>query len=340
LSYAAGAGADNLQELLTQKFLESVEKQKMALAQQRMAEEIRQADMREVTTRRGQDISSRGQDQVQSRFDTSRGDALAAAHAAAEQKAAEEAAFEQFAGELPAHLKPVAIAKRKFGVSIAPEDLVNAPQTRDDAQATRLKGITEETEARERIQAKYREPRQDRAVQIEGPDGGAIWVPESQAFGKKAAQAARAVTGAERQALAYYNRAQDADQAANQFEEKVARAGLGSQLQQQYAPNMLQTADQQAYRQAQRAFTEARLRKESGAAIPQGEYENDARTYFAQPGDSPQVREQKRRARQVVLEGLKFSSGRAHDEFYGSQPKGTPAGGGGKVTIKSITEIK
>ena len=95
-----------------------------------------------------------------------------------------------------------------------------------------------------------------------------------------------------------------------------------SQYQQQYAPNVFQTRDQQRYRQAQRTFTEARLRKESGAAIPLAEYENDSRTYFAQPGDTPQVRTQKRQARQTVLNGLKFAAGRAYDEFYGSSSSG------------------
>jgi hypothetical protein len=163
-------------------------------------------------------------------------------------------------------------------------------------------------------------------VQIEGADGKAVWVRESQAVDKPAAQAARAITGMERQTLAFFNRAKEADEQANQFEDRVAEAGLASQLQQQYAGNLLQTKDQQRYRQAQRAFTEARLRKESGAAIPIAEYENDARTYFAQPGDSPEVRLQKRHARATVLEGLQFASGRAYEEFYGeTAPRRTPA---------------
>jgi hypothetical protein len=139
------------------------------------------------------------------------------------------------------------------------------------------------------------------------------------------------VTGAERQVVAFYSRAKEADELARKFEEPVAKAGIASQLQQQFAPNILQTSDQQSYRQAQRAFTEARLRKESGAAIPQGEYDTDAKTYFAQPGDSPQVREQKRKARETVLEGLKFSAGRAFQEFYGEG--GAKPAGGGSVTV-------
>lgn len=129
--------------------------------------------------------------------------------------------------------------------------------------------------------------------------------------------------GTERQTLAYFNRAQQASDDIGNMEDTIAKMGLAGQARLQMAPNFMQSADNQVYRQAQRAFTEARLRKESGAAIPQGEYENDARTYFAQPGDGPEIIAQKRRARAVVLEGLKFGAGKAYDEFYG-QSQGQP----------------
>ena len=177
----------------------------------------------------------------------------------------------------------------------------------------------------------------DRLVQIMGPNGTPIWVREADAVGKPAAQAARAVTGQERQALAFYNRAQKAtediaapDKSGTSLEDRVSKSGVATQIGLQYAPNMLQTQDMQAYRQAQRAFTEARLRKESGAAIPTGEYENDAKTYFAQPGDDAATIEQKRKARAVVLDGLKFGSGKAYDEYYGQAPSN-----GGTGTIRA-----
>lgn len=170
-------------------------------------------------------------------------------------------------------------------------------------------------------------PKEDRLVQIMGPQGTPIWVRERDAVGRPAAQAARAVTGQERQSLAFYNRGKQAlesiesvDEGGRSLEARVSGASLAGQAQLQYAPNFLQSSDQRAYRQAQRAFTEARLRKESGAAIPTAEYENDARTYFAQPGDDEATIEQKRQARQVVLDGLRFGSGKAYDEFYGEAP--------------------
>jgi hypothetical protein len=179
----------------------------------------------------------------------------------------------------------------------------------------------------------YREPkapRDERLVQIQGvgPDGkpGAIWVPESQAAGKPAAHAARGVTGQERTALGFFNRAKQASEDIAPLEETIAKAGVVDQGRLAYdgpGGNFLKSQEQQSYRQAQRAFTEARLRKESGAAIPKEEYANDARTYFAQPGDTPETLEQKRQAREVVLNGLAYSAGRAYDEYYGEPaPRG------------------
>lgn len=176
-----------------------------------------------------------------------------------------------------------------------------------------------------------RAPREERLVQIAGPDGSAMWVRESQAEGKPAAQAARSVTGSERQTLSFYNRAKEASDmlAQGDLEGRIAQQNTLGQLWGQYAPNIAQTKDQQLYRQAQRAFTEARLRKESGAAIPDAEYASDANTYFAQPGDSKETIAQKQQARQAVLEGLKFSAGRAYEEFYGEPGAASSSGTSG-----------
>lgn len=188
------------------------------------------------------------------------------------------------------------------------------------------------------------QPSQD-IVQVMGPNGVPIWVRKGDAVGQPAAQAPRAVTGQERQTLAFYNRAKDAvstitdaPDGGDSMEQRIAGMSLISQERLQHAPNFLQSEEGQKYRQAQRAFTEARLRKESGAAIPTAEYENDARTYFAQPGDGKNIIEQKRKARQTVLDGLKFSAGKAYEEYYG-EPNVSPArtnpssGGSGKQKI-------
>jgi len=170
-----------------------------------------------------------------------------------------------------------------------------------------------------------KEPKSESLVLVEGPDGNPVYVRQSAAVGKrppKSSPKEKPVTGAERGVLAFYNRAKTAEDTIGKLEGKMSRLSLARQAQLRYAPNVAQSPDMQVYRQAQRAFTEARLRKESGAAIPQGEYDTDAQTYFAQPGDAPDTVKAKKAARKAVLDGLKYSSGKAYDEFYGEQAQG------------------
>lgn len=136
-------------------------------------------------------------------------------------------------------------------------------------------------------------------------------------------------TGAQQTSLGFYNRGKDALATVATVEEKIKGLGLGGQVQLKYAPNLLKSQDQQIYRQAQRQFTEARLRKESGAAIPNDEYEMDAQTYFAQPGDTAETLKRKEEARAIVLDSLAVSSGGAYKEYYGNAY--TPTGTGGSV---------
>jgi hypothetical protein len=122
----------------------------------------------------------------------------------------------------------------------------------------------------------------------------------------------RGPTGAERTALAFFN---DARQAANDADAVADKVGNGFRLK--YAPNIAQSSEQQQYWQAIRSFTEARLRKRSGAAIPEYEIEKDAKMYFKQPGDGDAVTAQKKASRERVLDGIRLESGKAYDEYYG-----------------------
>jgi hypothetical protein len=142
--------------------------------------------------------------------------------------------------------------------------------------------------------------------------------------------AAKPPTGAERRTLNFLMRADDASQTLNGIEDKIQKSGTASKAQMKYMPGILQTKDQQIYEQAQRQFTEARLRKDSGAAIKEEEYKADQRTYFVQPGDSDAVVKRKRLARGVILKALRQESGRAYDEFYGESANSGGAVGGGE----------
>lgn len=176
-------------------------------------------------------------------------------------------------------------------------------------------------------------PEDNTLVQVQQPDGSVIYLPRNQAVGKRAPSAASATkpsTGEQKQALAFYQRANDAldilknpDATGSSLEDRIASVSPALTAFGQVAPNVLKGQDRQLYEQAQKAFTQAKLRKESGAAISQAEYDQDAKTYFVQPGDPPAVVAQKRAARQAVLDGLKFQSGPAYEEFYGAPS--TPA---------------
>ncbi len=56
--------------------------------------------------------------------------------------------------------------------------------------------------------------------------------------------------------------------------------------------------------QAQRDFINAALRRESGAAIAESEFENARLQYFPQPGDTPEVVKQKQKNREMQFEKI------------------------------------
>jgi hypothetical protein len=153
---------------------------------------------------------------------------------------------------------------------------------------------------------------------IIGPDGKAIRVPRREAVGKAPASGTlKPASGLEKRALNFFNRAKQADEDLEGIEAQIQQLNTAGQARLQYAPNFAQSDLGQSYTQAQRNFTEARLRKDSGAAIPPQEFVNDRQTYFAQFGDSQATLEQKRRARAAVLASLGFESGQALGEFIG-----------------------
>lgn len=68
--------------------------------------------------------------------------------------------------------------------------------------------------------------------------------------------------------------------------------------------NWSQSPGQQKVEQSQRDYVNAVLRRESGAAISNSEFDNARKQYFAQLGDSAQVVEQKRRNRELATQGV------------------------------------
>lgn len=114
------------------------------------------------------------------------------------------------------------------------------------------------------------------------------------------------LTEGERMAQGYAKRAADSssviDKLGSQFTAFGAYVG-------EYAPNFLKSAERQQFEQAQRDFINAVLRKESGAAIAESEFENARKQYFPQVGDKPEVVEQKRNNRQNKINSLLLEGG-------------------------------
>jgi len=71
------------------------------------------------------------------------------------------------------------------------------------------------------------------------------------------------------------------------------------------AGNYFASPEYQKFDQAQRNFINAVLRKESGAAISQGEFDNAAVQYFPQPGDTPDKIALKAQNRATAIHSMK-----------------------------------
>jgi len=132
-------------------------------------------------------------------------------------------------------------------------------------------------------------------------------------------------TAAENQTMGFYRRMKDAEDTLGTLEKHMLDMGLFGQAWYNKMPNWAQSSNNKVLRQAQREFTEARLRKESGAAIADAEYEKDALTYFPQPGDDERTLARKKAARRVVMDSFKQQAGRAYKE----QEEVDKRGGGG-----------
>lgn len=112
-------------------------------------------------------------------------------------------------------------------------------------------------------------------------------------------------------AAGYADRMTEADKILNDPATLAAQVDLGQRARGSVpvAGNFLTSPDYQSATQAQRDFINAILRRESGAAISQSEFDNGQKQYFAQPGDSSEVLQQKARNRQMAIKGVARAAG-------------------------------
>lgn len=116
------------------------------------------------------------------------------------------------------------------------------------------------------------------------------------------------LTDAQATALGYANRIAQASQTLDTLGKQFAGANVQNVFG-GYVPNILKSSDRQQYEQAQQNFVNAVLRKESGAAIAQSEFDNAKKQYFPQPGDSDAVIAQKKANRDLVYNNFLISAG-------------------------------
>ena len=96
----------------------------------------------------------------------------------------------------------------------------------------------------------------------------------------------------------------------------TAKGGLGP------VGNVLLTPENRQFFQAERNFITAVLRKESGANIPENEYNDARRVYIPQVGDDERTLEMKRQARQDAIAGIARGAGPAYKPPGSDSSKG------------------
>lgn len=166
---------------------------------------------------------------------------------------------------------------------------------------------------------------------ITGADGKQIPIPAGQDPKKfrehvtiaTADASAGKLTEVQSNATQFANRMEDATKNIDKLEPDVTSGGLGTFKDRvargiteggynpipRGATNWAVSEGYQSYEQAKSQFITALLRKESGAAISQSEFDRYSKEFFPTMGDSAEVIAQKKQARSVALEAMKKSAG-------------------------------
>ena len=126
----------------------------------------------------------------------------------------------------------------------------------------------------------------------------------------------KAPTDSEKLSAGYAYRAILENERMKDFDEDIKNRNVVSQMfgRSRFTPNVMVPEYMQKREAAEVNWILAILRKESGAAIPPEEMRSYRRSYFAQPGDSPSVIDQKAQARKMAEQQLIKSAGNAFNE--------------------------
>lgn len=120
-------------------------------------------------------------------------------------------------------------------------------------------------------------------------------------------QSPKALTEGQSKDTVYATRAEGALPILDQYEQELAQLGERALDADPtgIVRGRLQSPEYQMAQQAGNEFLQAILRKDTGAAITEGEQLLYGRAYLPQPGDGPEVIAQKRQSRRRALEAIK-----------------------------------
>jgi hypothetical protein len=304
-AYGAGGAADALQQLVAQKFLER--KQAELERAQRVQEAQAQAEM----AQRGDHFRQSQQLQLTN---------LAADRDERYQDRT------QRVGETNTRLQRETL-QDQIRAKERTEDHGARAAEREDDQAFR----NEERKGRQSFEALMASrtsgaPASEPLVAIKDTSapGGVRLVRRSQAEGQAPASTRdQALTEGQSNAAGFADRMKF-NEAPIQAYESAAAASVGGRLA-SILPRDMQSKERQSYDAAKKNWIASQLRKESGAAISDGEYAEAERQYFPQPGDDPALIKQKRELRKLAETSMRRSSGHAAGVSLDPQP----AQGGG-----------
>lgn len=167
-------------------------------------------------------------------------------------------------------------------------------------------------------------------VQVDTAEGP-VYMPRSQAAGQRPSTGRPKVTADNQNAAGFYDRMKHAETLLGDYSpdfKDFASVGsvLGGGAVTSTLANQVMSEKGQSYYQAAADWVRAKLRKESGAAIGKDEMLNEIRTYFPIPGDTPEVIDQKRQAREIAVSSMHRTAGPALDSASsGVRAPSTPA---------------
>lgn len=159
---------------------------------------------------------------------------------------------------------------------------------------------------------------------------------------RKAQEDSQNVKPEQGQAALFGKRMQDAEQVFSDLERSGYSRGTATEgIKSSLLPGALQGPQLKRQDQAERNFVNAVLRRESGAAIAQSEFDNAEKQYFPRAGDTSEVLAQKQQNRQLAINamqqqaGKKAWSGLVSPSLQSSRPSGLM---GNKITVSNGKE--